>query len=178
MSGLKQTPRDILRQLVSISDSDHSKALGAAIGVFIAMTPTVGIQTVSVIVVAAVTFPFFHFNRFAAFVDIYLSNPITIVPIYWMNYKVGTWFVGGSLNRTELARVLEYDSLAEWWQTILNLFIGIIVSTMQELASLPDPNVPDADLKRTLSRMETDLATLRAHLDERLGKGQDKPDGR
>lgn len=62
--------------------------------------------------------------------------------------------------------------------TILNLFIGIIVSTMQELASLPDPNVPDADLKRTLARMESDLATLRAHLDERLGKSRDKPDGR
>jgi voltage-gated sodium channel len=51
--------------------------------------------------------------------------------------------------------------------TILNLFIGIIVSTMQELASLPDPSVPDADLKRTLARMENDLATLRSHLDRR-----------
>ncbi|MFT4901426.1 MAG: voltage-gated sodium channel [Lentimonas sp.] len=49
--------------------------------------------------------------------------------------------------------------------TILNLFIGIIVSTMQELASMPDPSVPDADLKRTLERMENDLATLRAHID-------------
>ena len=51
--------------------------------------------------------------------------------------------------------------------TILNLFIGIIVSTMQELSDLPDPSVPDADLKRTLARMENDLATLRAHLDRK-----------
>lgn len=51
--------------------------------------------------------------------------------------------------------------------TILNLFIGIIVSTMQELSSLPDPNVPDADLKRTLARMEQDIATLRAHINRR-----------
>ena len=51
--------------------------------------------------------------------------------------------------------------------TILNLFIGIIVSTMQELSSLPDPSIPVADLKRTLLRMEEDLATLRAHLDRR-----------
>jgi voltage-gated sodium channel len=51
--------------------------------------------------------------------------------------------------------------------TILNLFIGIIVSTMQELASLPDPSVPDADLKRTLARMENDLATLRSLIDRR-----------
>jgi voltage-gated sodium channel len=51
--------------------------------------------------------------------------------------------------------------------TILNLFIGIIVSTMQELSDLPDPNVPDTDLKRTLERMETDLASLRSHIDRR-----------
>jgi voltage-gated sodium channel len=49
--------------------------------------------------------------------------------------------------------------------TILNLFIGIIVSTMQELQSLPDPTKPDADLKRTLARMEEDLAVLRSHID-------------
>jgi voltage-gated sodium channel len=51
--------------------------------------------------------------------------------------------------------------------TILNLFIGIIVSTMQELSSLPDPSVPDADLQRTLTRMEQDIATLRAHIERR-----------
>ena len=51
--------------------------------------------------------------------------------------------------------------------TILNLFIGIIVSTMQELQSLPDPMQPDTDLKKTLARMEEDLAVLRAHIDRR-----------
>lgn len=50
--------------------------------------------------------------------------------------------------------------------TILNLFIGIIVSTMQELATMPDPTVPVEELKKTLSRMESDLATLRTHLDK------------
>jgi voltage-gated sodium channel len=49
--------------------------------------------------------------------------------------------------------------------TILNLFIGIIVSTMQELQSLPDPSKPNAELKKTLLRMEEDLAALRSHLD-------------
>ncbi|TVP76879.1 MAG: ion transporter [Puniceicoccaceae bacterium] len=49
--------------------------------------------------------------------------------------------------------------------TILNLFIGIIVSTMQELQSLPDPNKPNVALMETLTRMEQDLATLRSHVD-------------
>jgi voltage-gated sodium channel len=51
--------------------------------------------------------------------------------------------------------------------TILNLFIGIIVSTMQELATLPDPNIPDKDLGRIIQRMETDLHELRQHVERR-----------
>ena len=51
--------------------------------------------------------------------------------------------------------------------TILNLFIGIIVSTMQELQSLPDPTQPNAELKKTLLRMEEDLAVLRSHIDSK-----------
>ncbi|MEO0510162.1 MAG: ion transporter [Verrucomicrobiota bacterium] len=49
--------------------------------------------------------------------------------------------------------------------TILNLFIGIIVSTMQELSTLPDPEAQHADLKQTLVRMEEDIAKLRNYLD-------------
>lgn len=52
--------------------------------------------------------------------------------------------------------------------TILNLFIGIIVSTMQELSNLPDPNVPDADLKQLLSRMEDDIRTLRTVVEKKV----------
>ena len=48
--------------------------------------------------------------------------------------------------------------------TILNLFIGIIVSTMQELASMPDPKAPAKDLSRVLLRMEEDLKELKRHI--------------
>ena len=51
--------------------------------------------------------------------------------------------------------------------TILNRFIGIIVSTMQELSTLPDPEARDADLKETLGNMEKDLAKLRRYLEEK-----------
>lgn len=50
--------------------------------------------------------------------------------------------------------------------TILNLFIGIIVSTMQELSTLPDPQRGNEAMQATLNRMEEDLATLRRHLEE------------
>ena len=51
--------------------------------------------------------------------------------------------------------------------TILNLFIGIIVSTMQELATTPDPHIPDADLVRIIEKMERDMQDLRMHIERR-----------
>ena len=48
--------------------------------------------------------------------------------------------------------------------TILNLFIGIIVSTMQELAVLPDPATQRQESVEILSRIESDLAALKRSL--------------
>lgn len=49
--------------------------------------------------------------------------------------------------------------------TILNLFIGIIVSTMQELATLPDPAQPTEEIKAILARVEADLKTVRREVE-------------
>ncbi len=49
--------------------------------------------------------------------------------------------------------------------TILNLFIGIIVSTMQELSVLPDHS-QDPDVSHLLERIDTDLRALRAVLEK------------
>lgn len=59
--------------------------------------------------------------------------------------------------------------------TILNLFIGIIVSTMQELSMLPEPGHSEPELEELLERMEADLKVLRATVDRlrgTVGKGE------
>jgi voltage-gated sodium channel len=55
--------------------------------------------------------------------------------------------------------------------TILNLFIGIIVSTMQELSMLPESPHPNPELAELLERMEGDLKVLRGIVDS-LGKNR------
>jgi voltage-gated sodium channel len=49
--------------------------------------------------------------------------------------------------------------------TILNLFIGIIVSTMQELSMLPESHDSHPELGELLERMEGDLKVLRGIAD-------------
>ncbi len=49
--------------------------------------------------------------------------------------------------------------------TILNLFIGIIVSTMQELAITPEPGNLNPEVQELLLRIDSDLDKLRSQLE-------------
>ncbi|MDX2079727.1 MAG: ion transporter [Terrimicrobiaceae bacterium] len=51
--------------------------------------------------------------------------------------------------------------------TVLNLFIGIIVSTMQELALKPEETNIDPETRKILERIDGDLRALRARLEAR-----------
>lgn len=55
--------------------------------------------------------------------------------------------------------------------TILNLFIGIIVTTMQELHTLPVPDLSETELMEVLKRMDEDVNKLRAAI-ERQARGR------
>lgn len=139
-------PRTLLRHILGLDDTHHSIAMGTTVGMFIGMTPTVGIQMIIVVIVAFLTKPFFRFNRVAALITVYISNPITMVPIYYMNYKVGTLFYPGEQTAEDFERILQYDSFAGWWETIVNLFVDIglplivgslIVATVCAVATYP-----------------------------------------
>ncbi len=54
--------------------------------------------------------------------------------------------------------------------TILNLFIGIIVSTMQELSMLPDIEAEHEEVTTILARIENDLRVLRERVAKTGGK--------
>jgi voltage-gated sodium channel len=53
--------------------------------------------------------------------------------------------------------------------TILNLFIGIIVSTMQELSVMPEQQAAAPELAELLERMEADLRVLRSSIEKLNG---------
>ncbi len=119
------SPRRWIRAILMLDDTPHSIALGSAIGMFIAMTPTVGIQMILVGLMALATHKLFHFNRVAALIMVYVSNPLTVVPIYWLNYKVGTLWFPAHVTREEFEALLDYQSFSEWVETITALFIHI-----------------------------------------------------
>ncbi len=115
------SPRLVLRTILMLDDTPHRIALGAAIGMFVAMTPTVGLQMILVLLIAAVTSPLFDFNRVAALVMVYVSNPVTIVPIYWLNYRVGCLFYPSSLTWDYFERLHAQG----WWTVLTAVFVEI-----------------------------------------------------
>ena len=120
-----RSPRDLIRTLLMLDDTHHSIAMGVTIGMFIGMTPTVGIQMILVLLFGATFGRWIRFNISAALVTVYISNPLTVVPIYWFDYKVGTYFVGGSASLEHFKQALQYHDFASWLSTITYLFIDV-----------------------------------------------------
>jgi len=119
------SPRELLRTILMLDDTPHSIALGTAIGMFIGLTPTVGVQMGLVLVFAFLVRPLFSFNKVAAVLTVYVSNPFTVAPIYWGCYRLGTIFVEGHVTYEDFATIVEYHNFREWWDTATTLFVDV-----------------------------------------------------
>lgn len=70
--------------------SPEEVAQGFALGVFISMTPTLGLHMVLAIVFAAIL----KKNEIAAFMGVWVVNPLTMFPIYYFIYRTGRLVLG------------------------------------------------------------------------------------
>lgn len=118
--------RPVLRWVIRLRSSPRAIAGGFAIGTFIAFTPTVGVQIILAVIVAT----FFNMNRPAAMIPVWITNPITVAPIYTFNYWLGSKFWEGpplaevsglfiDIGKT-MAR-LEFWNIKEQFMAILNM---------------------------------------------------------
>jgi uncharacterized protein len=83
--------RPLLRLLQKFRGSPQAIAGGFSLGLFLALTPTVGIQLVIAVFLATL----FKLSRPAALVAVMVTNPLTVPPIFTFNYWVGSLFFEG-----------------------------------------------------------------------------------
>lgn len=76
--------REKLRLILTVRESPVMISLSFAIGVFIGMSPFLGIHTILGIICAYL----FRLNKFVTIIGVYITNPWTIIPIYTFS----TWF--------------------------------------------------------------------------------------
>jgi uncharacterized protein (DUF2062 family) len=91
--------RKMIRSVLIINDTPHRVALGIAIGTFVAYQPIVGIQMITGALIAFLA----RANVTATLPPAWITNPVTIVPIYLGLHWIGNIFLGGpSLTMEEL----------------------------------------------------------------------------
>ena len=124
--------RYLYLRFLRLKGSPRAIARGLAVGAFAGMFPLFGLQMLLGILLAVV----FKGNKLAAAAATWLSNPLTYVPIYAMNYHIGRVLL--RLDEVDVAR----QSFTDWNQIIAfgsdvlaslmvgSCVVGLIVSLM------------------------------------------------
>lgn len=116
---IKSFVRYFYNRFIRLHGSPEQVAWGAAVGFFVAMTPTMGIQTLLAVPIAAL----FSINKVAAAATVWLTNPVTAPFIYGFNYMVGAKLLGYSLK----APFFSNPSWETLWHSSKSVFASLMV---------------------------------------------------
>ncbi len=94
-----------LNDVLGNSDSAHRIALGFAIGLFVALTPTMPFQMMMTVVFSWV----FGANKVAGLPVVWLTNPATIIPVYLPQYLFGSWLLGHNPKEVRWEELTEFQ---------------------------------------------------------------------
>lgn len=117
-SRLRRHCRYLYLRFCRLRGTPSSIARGLACGVFAGCFPLFGLQTIMGVLLAVI----FRGNKFAAAVGTWISNPLTYVPVFAFNYKVGEFLLGFQDT------VLPIDFEQNWqsWSTLIESGLDFI----------------------------------------------------
>lgn len=100
-----------LLEIAKEKDPPHKIALGLALGIFIGFLPIMGIQMATATLLALPL----RANLKAANAGVWISNPITFIPLYYVNYLLGLQlFPGHEVSWGEFRMVMSEASDWSW----------------------------------------------------------------
>jgi uncharacterized protein (DUF2062 family) len=104
--------RLLAERLMACEQSPHKLALTCALGVFIGISPLIGLHTVMTFVFAWL----FSLNLATLFaISVLINNPWTMIPVYSIDHLFGTWLFN-YLN-------IDYVQLEPVWLESCKLFL-------------------------------------------------------
>ena len=143
-------------RFLKIRGNPREIALGMALGLFVGMTPLMGLHTVIAVPLAAL----FKWNKISAAVGVWVTNAITAPIIYGINYLVGARIVG--LSRTfgfeetdglsALYRLMVKTPEIFWATTIGGIVLGVPLAVAGYYFSYSVVHKYQADIKVKLTR--------------------------
>jgi uncharacterized protein (DUF2062 family) len=143
--------------LIRLHGSPEEVAWGLALGLFIAMSPTVGLQMLIAVPIATAL----RINSAAAAAGVWLTNPLTIPFLYGLNYYIGASILGYDMTFTihgELTLGMLFSAGGGvWWSLIVG---GVITGAAAALVSYYP----------TLFLVRAGRATLKKRLERRRAR--------
>jgi uncharacterized protein (DUF2062 family) len=111
--AIRRCRRFIHHNVLHADDPPDRLALGAAVAMFITFTPTIGIQMLLVVFAAWLL----RANKVIGLPIVWISNPATMVPIYYSCYLVGRVLLGQEGIGAHWWRELQHPP-AGWWPAV------------------------------------------------------------
>ena len=120
-----RSKRDIsFKKILSLfrhqNGSPFFNAKGLAIGVFSGCFPFFGFQTLIGIFFAKLA----KGNIVLAAIGTWISNPFPYIPLYYLNYKVGSFFLNNSYNNLNETSFVSHDLWKQGRTFSLSLLLG------------------------------------------------------
>lgn len=110
---MQRVRRFIMHDILHADDSPHSLSLGLAIGMFVTFTPTVGLQ----MVLTAFLSWLMRANKVVGLPLVWISNPATLVPIYYSCYEIGRILSGGEQRDSAWWSEWAHPPIG-WWEKV------------------------------------------------------------
>ena len=114
-----RTARFYFLKFKRLRGDSASLARGVALGVFVGITPTIPLHTISIILFS---FPFRASKISALLASVLICNPLTYFPIYYFSWLIGDWFLPGILTWKKIDSIMVLiDAGASFTATITEL---------------------------------------------------------
>jgi uncharacterized protein (DUF2062 family) len=102
MSATLQRLREfVVHRVLHLDDTPPRIALGVGLGFLVAWTPTLGLQMILYLILATIC----RANKVSGLGPIWLTNPLTAVPIYYGNWWVGQGILSAGQGQRDRAEV-------------------------------------------------------------------------
>lgn len=109
----RRVRRFVIHSLLHADDPPHRLALGIAIAMFVTFTPTIGLQMVLAVCLAWLL----RANKVVGIPIVWISNPATAVPIFYLCYRVGRTILGtAGVGAAWWAELMHPPS--GWWEHV------------------------------------------------------------
>lgn len=155
--------RYFYKRLLRLQGSPKAIARGFAVGTFAGLFPLFGLQTVIGVLLAA----FLRGNKFAAAAGTLISNPLTYVPIYIFNFKVGQWLLGwetipvNQVDWQSFSELMQFGSTFAWTLVVGCFVVGLTAAISVYFLSLW--LIPQLRSLRQSKRVHTTKPEQRRH---------------